>query len=125
MEDVASELLDTCLYKGSRDNMTAVIVTFPGAPGLEAAAVNAEKKLNEVLEAKVTQLIANHGPQVELWFVLQQLEEEEDSLPGLPPGGGIDSKKGFLEDFFKNSLNVFSFFNKDPVETVIDREGPI
>ena len=32
LEEVASNVIDTCLYKGSRDNMSIVLVTFAGAP---------------------------------------------------------------------------------------------
>jgi len=32
LRELAGELIDECLHKGSRDNMSAVIVAMPGAP---------------------------------------------------------------------------------------------
>jgi len=102
LETVANEVIDTCLYKGSRDNMSIIIIAFPAAPKPDPAAIKAEKELNELLEKKVTELIASHDNDVELSFVYQYLSEE--NLAGLPPGGGLSAKKVFIEDLYKKLL---------------------
>jgi len=102
LETVANEVIDTCLYKGSRDNMSIIIIAFPAAPKPDPACQKVEKELNELLEKKVTELIASHDNDVELSFVYQYLSEED--LPGLPPGGGLSAKKVFVEDLYKKLL---------------------
>jgi len=102
LETVANEVIDTCLYKGSRDNMSIIIIAFPAAPKPDPACQKVEKELNELLEKKVTELIASHDNDVELSFVYQFLSEED--LPGLPPGGGLSAKKVFVEDLYKKLL---------------------
>ena len=32
LETICNEVIDTCLYKGSRDNMSIIIIAFPSAP---------------------------------------------------------------------------------------------
>jgi len=102
LETVANEVIDTCLYKGSRDNMSIIIIAFPAAPKPDPAAIKAENELNQLLEKKVTELIASHDNDCELSFVYQYLSEED--LPGLPPGGGLSAKKVFVEDLYKKLL---------------------
>jgi len=102
LEAIASEVLDTCLHKGSRDNMSIIIITFPAAPKPDTSAKEAEKELNDLMEKKLTELIATHGDQVELHFFYQKMSEE--NFPGLPPGGGLSAKKRLMEELYKKYL---------------------
>jgi len=101
LETVCNEVIDTCLYKGSRDNMSIIIIAFPGAPKVDPAAVKAEQELNELLEKKVTELVNFHGD-IELSAVIQYLQDED--IQGLPPGGGIPAKKVFIDEVYKKLL---------------------
>jgi serine/threonine protein phosphatase PrpC len=47
LETICNEVIDTCLYKGSRDNMSIIIIAFHGAPKVDAAAVKIENELSE------------------------------------------------------------------------------
>ena len=40
--------------KGSRDNMSIIIIAFPAAPAVDPAAVKQENELDALLEKKVT-----------------------------------------------------------------------
>ena len=40
-------------FQGSRDNMSIVIVTCPGAPGVSTEAIKHEEELDQLLETKV------------------------------------------------------------------------
>jgi len=102
LETICNEVIDTCLYKGSRDNMSIIIIAFPAAPQVDPAAVKAETDLNALLEKKVTELIASHDNDVELSYVHQLLADED--ISGLPPGGGLAAKKVFIEDVYKKLL---------------------
>ncbi len=54
LEVIANEVIDTCLHKGSRDNMSIIIIAFPGAPKVCQEAVKKENELNEEIKQKVT-----------------------------------------------------------------------
>uniref|UniRef100_T1IPX2 Protein phosphatase 1B n=1 Tax=Strigamia maritima TaxID=126957 RepID=T1IPX2_STRMM len=95
---ICNEVVDTCLYKGSRDNMSIVLVTFPGAPKVSEEAVRKERELENYLEKKITGIL-EQGDQVELLHVMQILSEEE--IPNLPPGGGLSAKRSFIESVFE------------------------
>uniref|UniRef100_H9GGV0 PPM-type phosphatase domain-containing protein n=1 Tax=Anolis carolinensis TaxID=28377 RepID=H9GGV0_ANOCA len=102
--DVCECVLDACLYKGSRDNMTCIVICFPAAPGISQEALQQEHELDTHLEKRVA----------ELYDQLQQQEEEGPSLvgvfrclaseanPGLPPGGGLASKRAVIMDAYES-----------------------
>uniref|UniRef100_A0A8C8SR25 protein-serine/threonine phosphatase n=1 Tax=Pelusios castaneus TaxID=367368 RepID=A0A8C8SR25_9SAUR len=50
---VCEQVLDTGLYKGSRDNMTCMVVCFRGAPATSEAALQRERELDAYLESRV------------------------------------------------------------------------
>ena len=101
LETICNEVIDTCLYKGSRDNMSIIIIAFPNAPKPDPAAIKVEKELNQLLEKKVNEIIDNDGD-VELSSVFQILAEQ--NMEGYPPGGGFSAKKVFVEDLYKKLL---------------------
>merc|ERR1719516_264369 len=102
LETICNEVIDTCLYKGSRDNMSIIIIAFPSAPKVDPAAQKVEAELNASLEKRVTELIESHNNDVELSYVHQFLADED--IPHLPPGGGLASKKVFIEEIYKKLL---------------------
>ncbi|ESN94661.1 hypothetical protein HELRODRAFT_107894 [Helobdella robusta] len=53
LEAICSCVVDTCLSKGSRDNMSIVIVAFAGWPCLSQQALDREAELDELLERKI------------------------------------------------------------------------
>ncbi|XP_023331879.1 protein phosphatase 1A [Eurytemora carolleeae] len=83
LETICNEVIDTCLNKGSRDNMSIIIIAFPAAPKVDPAAVKADQQLNELLEKKVTGKFL---------------------LTGFAPGGGFASKKVFIEEVYRKLL---------------------
>jgi len=101
LETVCNEVIDACLHKGSRDNMSIIIIAFPSAPKVDPTALKAEQELNELLEKKVQDLVSGNGD-IELSAVHQFLADEE--FPGLPPGGGLPAKKVFIEEVYKKLL---------------------
>lgn len=102
LETICNEVIDTCLYKGSRDNMSIIIIAFSACPKIDPSAVKKENELNALLEKKVTELISSHDNDVELSYVHQFLADED--IPDLPPGGGLAAKKVFIEDVYKKLL---------------------
>uniref|UniRef100_A0A7N8WUG9 protein-serine/threonine phosphatase n=1 Tax=Mastacembelus armatus TaxID=205130 RepID=A0A7N8WUG9_9TELE len=53
LERVCNEVVDTCLHKGSRDNMSVVLVCLPNAPKVSEEAVRKDAELNKYLESRV------------------------------------------------------------------------
>jgi len=98
LQAVTSQVIDTCLYKGSRDNMSIVLVVLPGAPTPSQEAIQAEQELDAIIERRVKEVLSQEGD-VEFSQVLQRLISLD--LEGLPPGGGLAAKRSFIEEIFK------------------------
>ncbi|KAF3705905.1 Protein phosphatase 1B [Channa argus] len=97
LRDVCSQVIDLCLYKGSLDNISIILLCFPGAPQLSAEALHQEAELEDLLESKVAEIYAEicaRGEEPDLLSVLTVLASTV--IPGLPPGGGIQSKRNCI-----------------------------
>merc|ERR1719195_465623 len=102
LEQIANEVIDTCLHKGSRDNMSIIIIAFPGAPKVDPDAVRKEDELNKLIKQKVTEIIEENDEDISFASVFQKMVELE--LEDLPPGGQIYSKKILIEETYKTLL---------------------
>jgi len=100
LESICNQVIDTCLYKGSRDNMSIVLITFPSCPPPEEDAAQREAALEELLKNRVTELVNESGGAIELPHILQTLSDE--NISDLPPGGGLASKRPFIENVYKS-----------------------
>ncbi|KZC11184.1 Protein phosphatase 1B [Dufourea novaeangliae] len=92
LEAVTNQVIDTCLYKGSRDNMSIVLVTFPAAPKPSPEAQKKEAELETAIERRIKEIVAAQEDKNEFDFLklLQLLVDQE--FPNLPPGGGLSAK---------------------------------
>ncbi|KAM4597504.1 protein phosphatase 1B isoform 1-T2 [Polymixia lowei] len=97
LERVCNEVVDTCLHKGSRDNMSVVLVCLPGAPKVSEEAVRKDAELNKYLESRVEEMLSRSGEEgiPDLVTVMRNLST--DTIPNLPPGGGLASKRSVIE----------------------------
>ncbi|XP_026867369.2 protein phosphatase 1B [Electrophorus electricus] len=104
LEKVCNEVVDTCLHKGSRDNMSVVLVCLPNAPKVSEEAVKRDAELDKFLESRVEELIEKAGEEgiPDLVHVMRNLATE--NIPNLPPGGGLASKHSVIEAVY-NRLN--------------------
>jgi protein phosphatase 1B len=102
LEQIANEVIDTCLHKGSRDNMSIIIIAFPAAPKVDPEAVRKEEELNKLIKQKVTDIISEFGEEITFSSVFQKMVEE--GFEDLPPGGGIYSKKILIEETYNTLL---------------------
>ncbi|XP_029029713.1 protein phosphatase, Mg2+/Mn2+ dependent, 1Nb (putative) isoform X2 [Betta splendens] len=97
LRDVCCQVIDLCLYKGSLDNISIILLCFPGAPQLSADALHQEAELEDLLESKVAEIydeLCARGEEPDLLSVLTVLASS--AIPGLPPGGGIQSKRNCI-----------------------------
>ncbi|KAL7869436.1 hypothetical protein AOLI_G00134240 [Acnodon oligacanthus] len=104
LEKVCNSVVDTCLHKGSRDNMSVVLVCFPNAPKLSEEAVKKEAELDKFLESRVEEIMEKSGEEgiPDLAYVMRTLSAE--NISNLPPGGGLVSKRSVIEAVY-NRLN--------------------
>jgi len=110
LASVCNQIVDTALYKGSRDNISCVLVTFPAAPKPKAELIEKEKRLEAMIEAKMKELIEK-GDCKEFPVILQLLSDEK--FPGLPPGGGLCAKRAFIESVYRKLLPEKAHVNLD------------
>ncbi|CAG2099991.1 unnamed protein product [Medioppia subpectinata] len=98
LETVCSSIIDTCLHRGSKDNMSVVLVCFPGAPNVSEDAQQKDRELNSLLEKRVQEILAKNE-ELTVAEVFQALLY--DDIDSLPPGGGLDSKRTIIEETYK------------------------
>lgn len=100
LKSVCNSVVDTCLSKGSRDNMSIIIIAFRGAPQISESAKAKEAELNRRLESKVKEIIQSGPPEAAMLQYVMHLLAVED-IEGLPPGGGISAKRDTIEEIIK------------------------
>ena len=102
LEVITEEVVDTCLYRDSRDNMTIILITLPGAPKPDPEAKKADDELNGLLEKKVIDLLASEEDPPSLADFNKRLAQE--NIEGFPPGGGISSKRALINKFYHKHI---------------------
>ncbi|XP_065319990.1 protein phosphatase 1B-like [Gordionus sp. m RMFG-2023] len=116
LESVCNQVVDTCLQKGSRDNMSIILVTLDASPQLNSKAIEDDTKLNQSIDLKIKE-ICETNPTANMSFILQELERQEYEYP---PGGGISSKHQIIQTSFNQhsiSSNTTAATEKEKVES--------
>lgn len=103
LKEVCNSVVDTCLYKGSRDNISIEIIAFEGAPKLSEEAIKKEAELDVRLEAKIKdvlpELLDQCGPNDNVTSLMHLLAR--DTIDGLPPGGGLAAKRHKIDEILQ------------------------
>ena len=99
MAEVSKALIMECLHRGSRDNMSAIIVRLPGAPQPSRAAVELmEQKKKEEEEREAAQARREAAQQEAAQGAgggrMAEEEEEDDGAYFAPPAGAGGSGRG-------------------------------
>uniref|UniRef100_A0A914WF50 PPM-type phosphatase domain-containing protein n=1 Tax=Plectus sambesii TaxID=2011161 RepID=A0A914WF50_9BILA len=99
---VSNQVLDACLSKGSRDNMSVVLVAFPGCPKVDPEAQKADAEWKKLLETKVTAIVAEEEAnpdeddmELDVDSVMRSLMHVD--IPGLPAGAGIHAARSDVD----------------------------
>jgi serine/threonine protein phosphatase PrpC len=85
LEKICNDLIDLCLNKNSRDNMSVVLITFPNAPKVSSEAIeqeekDLEKKQDELFSRLEKMVEIAHDPlDVEENHIMQQLTSDQSS----------------------------------------------
>ncbi|XP_069003424.1 protein phosphatase, Mg2+/Mn2+ dependent, 1Na (putative) [Embiotoca jacksoni] len=115
LREICTQVIDLCLYKGSLDNISIIIVCFPGAPQVSQEALQQEAALERHIDMKVEEIIQMMRSKEEdpdLLYVIKFLAAEE--LPGLPPGGGITSKRDCIISSYQK--HVMTSRTQEPMD---------
>ena len=121
LESICNEVLDTCLHKGSHDNMSIIIIALPAAPKIDQEVKTKDEVLNTLLEQRVTSIVKERSDSGALSGngsfdfneIFRMLSEEDFSY--LPPGGGLHSKKQRMLETFE----LFVTKNEDDPSSTI------
>ncbi|KAM9800991.1 putative protein phosphatase, Mg2+/Mn2+ dependent, 1Na (putative) [Neosynchiropus ocellatus] len=115
LREICTQVIDLCLYKGSLDNMSIIIVCFPGAPQVSQEALQQEAELERLIDVKVEEIIntmKSKDEDPDLLYVIKFLAAEE--MPGLPPGGGITSKRDCIISAYQKHITAHK--NQEPMD---------
>ncbi|XP_076592139.1 protein phosphatase, Mg2+/Mn2+ dependent, 1Na (putative) [Chaetodon auriga] len=115
LREICTQVIDLCLYKGSLDNISIIIVCFPGAPQVSQEALQQEAELEQQIDAKVEEIIQmmrSRDEDPDLLYVIKFLAAEE--MPGLPPGGGITSKRDCIISAYQK--HIMTLRSQEPMD---------
>ncbi|KAM7399304.1 hypothetical protein PAMP_018585 [Pampus punctatissimus] len=116
LREICTQVIDLCLYKGSLDNISIIIICFPGAPQVSKEALQQEAELEKHIDMKVgeiIQMIRSRDEDPDLLYVIKFLAAEE--MSGLPPGGGITSKRDCIISAYQK--HVMTLRTQEPMST--------
>jgi len=99
---ITAEIVDTSLHKGSRDNMSVILIALESCVKINEQAQKNESKLEELLTQHTKKLVeeatkADTEHNININDILQNLDAVEEIRALLPLGGGIHSKHSFVE----------------------------
>lgn len=103
LTNVCSSVLDVCLRKGSRDNMSIIIVVFENGPKVNQEAIKRDEDNDKRLLEYAEQLQEQYNL-VSFEDFLDYLGSEMPNADAiLPPGAGVEAKYDILrENYDKN-----------------------
>ncbi|XP_071962980.1 protein phosphatase 1B-like [Antedon mediterranea] len=115
LQDICSQVVDTCLFKGSRDNMSITLITLKAIPEVSEEAIQKDKELDEWLEKKIKELFDNAGnkEEVDIPYVLHGIKEED--IGQFPPGGGLQAKRIKIEELMQS---IHPTYKKEEVGSI-------
>lgn len=114
LEKVGSSVLDVCLCKGSRDNMSIIIVVFETGPKVSEIEIERVKKNDEALLKIADSVQEEHNPtEFPVFLTRLMVELELQQLDLLPPGAGIEARYSLLRDRFEENLAKQNLVTKE------------
>lgn len=102
LQRICSSVLDVCLHKGSRDNMSIIIVVFEHGPKVSESEQERDVKNEEIL-AEIAESIDDKDSLSSFNEFLSCLrtrlyQHEKETV--LPPGAGMEAKYDLLREIF-------------------------
>ncbi|KAK6039158.1 protein phosphatase 2C, partial [Cooperia oncophora] len=92
LNQVCNDVLDACLSKGSRDNMTMIVVCFEAAPSIDKEKVASEQiwkaqmlaSINDVIAEETSKSGWSESDEMSIEFILRELAQRNLSSGGGP-----------------------------------------
>lgn len=110
LKNVCSSVLDLCLHKGSRDNMSIIIVVFENGPKFSESERQRDLKNDE----HIAEVVRTYGEKFddfnEFFFSLKEyrfgeIQNRLKDLGGyLPHGGNLEAKFDMIHDIFEKEF---------------------
>jgi len=98
LELICNQVIDTCLHKGSRDNMSIILILFPGAPEKSPEAIEAEEELERNIRKTIKEFTEDSEAVYDVASLMRMLSS---STINWPAGGGMESKHKLITEVFK------------------------
>ncbi|XP_022226324.2 protein phosphatase 1B [Drosophila obscura] len=102
LKSIVNSVLDICLHKGSRDNMSLLLLLLPGAPMVNDDAVAADQRLDHTIEQLTLEVIQKNEI-MDFDELLALMNAMATNISNLPPGGGIYAKYHIIERVFHDA----------------------
>lgn len=110
LKNVCSAVLDVCLHKNSRDNMSIIIVVFENGPKFSESERQRDLKNDEYIAEVIRALGETHDDFMDFYFNLKEhrLSEIRNRLKDmggyLPPGADLDGKWDMIHDIYEKEF---------------------
>lgn len=103
LEKICSSVLDACLRRGSRDNMSIIIVVFENAPTVNPEFIEKVKKKDEIL-CGILEKMMIRSPECGFSTLMQNMEQRVEEWE-TPPGVGLVAKYDLLREKY-DSISI-------------------
>lgn len=104
LDNICSLVLDVCLRKGSKDNMSIILIVFESAPKFDKLQLATDKRHDQMLLA-YADMVQERELELDIanfpnFFLLlkNEMEQDPEFLNILPPGAGIEAKYELFEN---------------------------
>jgi protein phosphatase 1B len=110
LKNVCSSVLDVCLHKGSRDNMSIIIVVFENGPAFSEVERQNDLENDRFIAEAICTFGEKHDDFNEFFFNLKEhrlLDIHswlDDSGAYLPPGAGLEAKYDLIHNIFEKEF---------------------
>ncbi|KII65501.1 Protein phosphatase 1B [Thelohanellus kitauei] len=75
--EISKCLIDACLYKDSKDNMTAIIIVFPGAPKVDPGLREKDKEIEEIIKSEMEKIISAEKSEHSAYPLIKKLSSND------------------------------------------------
>lgn len=110
LTEIANNVLDMCLFKGSKDNMSLIIIAFPSAPVAGTEWKQRDDELDTEIRKKTIEILnrfpnKNNVDVNTIWQqVMTSLNDQPSIRDALPLGGGFLAKRWVFEQTFDSVM---------------------
>ncbi|CBY22284.1 unnamed protein product [Oikopleura dioica] len=105
--DITNDLLDLCLHKNSRDNMSAILVSLENPPDTDQTKVNDFKKIDENIKSDMKEYLGQGDVQRPTIDQVVGHFDEKEYIKNADEIGGVPAslaKRGFITRSYESTI---------------------